>query len=87
VRATGVLVLDDMSIWSARGGDIPTIGDLATMKVFAIGGRSEKKDFVDLHVSLTDFSLAEPTIMPKMLKTQGRSWPVIKRHLEQWAAD
>lgn len=26
-----------------------TINDLATMKVFAIGGRSEKKDFVDLH--------------------------------------
>jgi 2-keto-4-pentenoate hydratase len=28
---------------------IATISDLATMKVFAIGGRSEKKDFVDLH--------------------------------------
>jgi hypothetical protein len=100
---------------------IATIDDLATMKVFAIGGRSEKKDFVDLHeivmadlfsidevlrlfekkfrrrltperlrhfrLSLTDFSLAEPTIMPKMLKTRGRSWPVIKRHLKQWAAD
>jgi hypothetical protein len=100
---------------------IAALGDLATMKVFAIGGRSEKKDFVDLHEivmtgmfsigelmglfakkfrrrltpkrlrhfrrSLTDFSLAEPTLMPKMLKTQGRSWPVIKRHLKQWASD
>ena len=76
------------------------IGDLATMKVFAIGGRSEKKDFVDLHEivsaglfsidelmsliekkfrrrltperlrhfrrSLTDFKLAEPTLMPRL---------------------
>ena len=99
---------------------IATIGDLATMKVFAIGGRSEKKDFVDLHEivsaglfsidelmslfekkfrrrltperlrhfrrSLTDFKLAEPTLMPRMLKTQGRSWPVIKRHLKKWAS-
>jgi hypothetical protein len=100
---------------------IATIGDLATMKVFAIGGRSEKKDFVDLHEivmadlfsmgelmrlferkfrrrltpervrhfrrSLTDFTLAEPTIMPRMLKTHGRSWSVIKRRLRQWASD
>ena len=98
---------------------IATLGDLATMKVFAIGGRSEKKDFVDLHEillagpftvngvmqlferkfrrhltgkrlqhfrrSLTDFSLAEATVMPVMLKTAGRSWPIIKRHLTKWA--
>jgi hypothetical protein len=97
-----------------------TIGDLATMKVFAIGGRSEKKDFVDLHEmllatqfpidelmrlfqrkfgrhltprrlrhfrhSLTDFSLAEATIMPTMLKTANRSWPAIKRYLVKWAS-
>jgi len=99
---------------------IATIGDLATMKVFAIGGRSEKKDFVDLHElvlaapfsleelmrifekkfrrhltperlrhfrrSLTDFSLAEATIMPTMIKTAGRSWTAIKRHLLTWAS-
>jgi len=91
------------------------------MKIFAIGGRSEKKDFVDLHEivlanrlsieelmrlfsmkfrshltadrrrhfrrSLTDFSLAETTIMPTMLKTAGRSWPLIKRHLVKWASE
>ena len=36
--------------------------------------------------SLTDFKLAEPTLMPRMLKTHGRSWPVIKRHLKKWAS-
>ena len=99
---------------------IATLCDLATMKVFAIGGRSEKKDFVDLHEillagsftvdeviqlferkfrrhltgrrlqhfrrSLTDFSLADATVMPAMLKTAGRSWPIIKRHLTKWAS-
>ena len=99
---------------------IATIGDLATMKVFAIGGRSEKKDFVDLHEivlarlfavdelmqlferkfrrhltpqrlrhfrrSLTDFSLAEATLMPIMLKATGRSWPAIKQYLVKWAS-
>lgn len=99
---------------------IASLRDLATMKVFAIGGRSEKKDFVDLHEillsglltvdelmrlfekkfrrhlkggrlrhfhqSLTDFTLAETTIMPAMLKTPGRSWPLIKRHLVEWVA-
>lgn len=96
------------------------MGDLATMKVFAIGGRSEKKDFVDLHEivlrgqftvdelmalfekkfrrhltpqrlrhfrrSLTDFSLAEATMMPTMLRTAGRSWSAIKRRLTRWAS-
>lgn len=40
---------------------IATISDLATMKVFAIGGRSEKKDFVDLHemVMAGQFSIGE----------------------------
>lgn len=103
-----------------ESGPIATIGDLATMKVFAIGGRSEKKDFVDLHElvlaapfsvdelmglfekkfrrhlnpdrlrhfrrSLTDFSLADATIMPIMLKTTGRSWTAIKRNLVRWAS-
>jgi hypothetical protein len=37
--------------------------------------------------SLTDFSLAEATITPTMLKTAGPSWQVIKRHLTKWASE
>jgi hypothetical protein len=36
--------------------------------------------------ALTDFTLAETSIMPKMLKTAGRSWPLIKRHMVDWAS-
>jgi hypothetical protein len=36
--------------------------------------------------SLTDFTLAETTMMPTMLKTAGRSWPAIKRYLVKWAS-
>jgi hypothetical protein len=113
----GYSVIDEPEVLDA--GAIASLGDLAAMKVFAIGGRSEKKDFVDLHEivltglfpidelmrlfekkfrrhltpqrlshfrrSLVDFSLADATIMPVMLKTAGRSWPAIKRHLAKWA--
>jgi hypothetical protein len=88
---------------------IATPRDLAAMKIFAIGGRSEKKDFVDLHEillfnpltveelmqlfarkfrrhlkpgqlqhfrrSLTDFALADSSLMPTMLKTAGAITP------------
>lgn len=43
----GYSQVDDPEVFDSC--PIATIGDLATMKVFAIGGRSEKKDFVDLH--------------------------------------
>ena len=103
------------------GCPIATYEDLATMKIFAIGGRSEKKDFIDLHEmllagsfsldelfrvfrkkfsrhrlrgkmahfrrSLTDFALADRSSMPKMLKTQRRSWPLIKRHMVAWVSE
>lgn len=54
------------------------VKDVAAMKLSAISGRGSKKDFVDIHLLLKEFSLSQLLSFYELKYPEGNSYMVIK---------